>query len=279
MLLKISECFLCGRYYRTGLIREVTKKELLTGVKKSYDESKVLVCIDCLGHIENKEGVTRLSSTASYFGDIIDGDKLRYTPDPKDIVRISHDSGILNPSKPKKERKPRVSKKIVNSELAKAMKMSPSEVQVDDEDVDNKEVKEPKKRGRKPKEKVEPTEPKKRGRKPRAKPESEQPSPPILGESSTLEDVVIPTSMPSLKDQEPETSETVELKEPSLASANKPKFITRPDGSTVNREVLKSSVREALASKSDIMYSEIAAKLFIDEALVGELCDEIDVEG
>jgi hypothetical protein len=266
MLLKISECFLCGRYFRTGLIREVTKKELLTGVKKSYDESKVLVCVECLKHIEGKQGLNRLSSTASYFGDIIDGDTLG--AEEEDVYKVVSE---------KKERKPRVSKKITESPLAKAMKGSTSEVVVDGEE-------EPKKRGRKPKlyPTVEETEalkePKKRGRKPKIIVATEEGKEggiilPTSFETNEAQDVVIPTSMPSLKEPE-----TVELREPELASANKPKFVNRTDGSSVNREVLKSSVREAFNDNPEIMYSVIAEKLGVTEDLVRQLSDEIGVE-
>jgi hypothetical protein len=139
------------------------------------------------------------------------------------------------------------------------MRGSTSEVQVDGEDVDNKEVKEPKKSGRKPKEKVEDTSKRKRRTKKEMQEaraenqairdvatktsEEAQEQADRLNPISDAQDTVIPTSMPSLKD------------------------------------VLKSSVREALATNANIMFSEIATKLGVDEALVSELSDEIDVEG
>jgi hypothetical protein len=285
MFLKVSECFFCGKYYRTGLIRQIKNKEIAYSVrkddKKSFTESIILTCIGCLKRIENKEGVECKARDSGFADGLLDFDD-NLAQIGKSLDGAGRKEVKKEIEKPKKERK---SRKIKwdNDPMAQAL----SEGGLEDEDTEPPV--EPKKRGRKPKPKVmptEPVEPKKRGRKPKAHGVDAETLASEL--SKGIKDMTA-TSEPVVEQPKPElevpaedtsnpTEGTITKADPiRIPSTTKPKFVARSDGSMVDREVLKRSVQEGLQSKPNILYSEIAEKLGLSEELVGELVDEIDV--
>jgi hypothetical protein len=279
-LIKIASCELCGRYYRTGKIRQVIEKALGEGNK--FKEWRKAVCNGCYDSIIRGDGVLQ-ANTLNIGEDIIDGDTLGVI---KQLSEDSKASGKLVDaiSKPKKERKKRKSK-VHDSEIARSIRAGTGELAPDDEDTDKKE---PKKRGRKPKlvtakairektykEKEDILFPE--GSNPDSlvkdvsKFDQAFPTPEMIEN-----DVVIPTSMPSLKDTITE-NEFV----PTEATVTKVEDVHIQETTPVSakdRKYYKDKVREALASNSNIMYSDIAKKLGVDEGLVGKLAGELDIE-
>jgi hypothetical protein len=277
-MFKVGSCNLCQRVFRTGGLRQLIQRDISaqseekakSGRKVMFSESRIVVCTECYKRLEKGEGV----DVYDVVEDILDGNKLgsmlgenvanlsksiggkgRQSVLDKVTADLATKSKGKSDTKLKKERKPRgVRVSTKGSTIAKSLASSTFE----DEDIDEKSKE---KRGRKPKvqgktidnlaessvAKVEAITEKVISDFDKKFPHSE-----VKGD-----DVVIPTSMPSLKE-----TETVEEK-----------IVTNQD-----RKLYKEQVRQALTSNGNIMYSEIARKLNIDEGLVSQLANEIDGE-
>jgi hypothetical protein len=74
-MLKVSECQLCGRYYRTGKLRQLVEKcdavveESAAGKRSKavFKERRMLVCKECYKRIENGEGVAKVDRELRLF--------------------------------------------------------------------------------------------------------------------------------------------------------------------------------------------------------------------
>jgi len=281
MMFKVGSCNLYQRVFRTGGLRQLIQREMLSdfnrnvieskGVRKTaFSESRIVVCTECYKKLEKGEGV----DVYDVVEDILDGDKLgnilgdnvaslsrsiggkgRQSVLDKVTAEMATKSKEKSDAKLKKERKPRG---VRVSTKGSTMIKSLAECTFEDEDTDEK-----------PKEK-------KRGRKPRSDKGTEIgiDTDPLVTEASESDkdtqaenflnaesevikdDVVIPTSMPSLEEVEP-TKETI---------------VTNKD-----RAQYKEQVRQALGSKCTITYAEIAQKLGCNEGLVSQLADELEV--
>lgn len=110
-----------------------------------------------------------------------------------------------------------------------------------------------------------PKEPKNRGRKPKATAEALR----AKTYHAPEEDVAIQTSIDA---QEAVESSLAEMRMPDNNRID-------TEAESLTREGLKDRIRQILASSSNILYSEIATRLGIDEDLVGQLADELDQEG
>lgn len=88
-MIKVSQCQLCGNYFRTGKIRQILEKGLVfdaDGRKAKFSESKMLVCKSCYGHILKGDGVAKVSDANDLFADYNSADYLdepRYIPEPE----------------------------------------------------------------------------------------------------------------------------------------------------------------------------------------------------
>jgi hypothetical protein len=68
-MIKVSECQLCHKYYRTGKVRQVLNKCLdgFTEGRAKFVESKMLVCKSCYKRIEKGEGVTQGGNEGTFW--------------------------------------------------------------------------------------------------------------------------------------------------------------------------------------------------------------------
>ena len=259
MMFKIGTCGLCQRVYRTGGLRQLIQREMLSGFnrnvvesqgvrKTAFSESRIVVCNECYKKLEKGEGVNTCCE------DVLDGDLLGYKQVSDEFeVKVSKPSKGKGSMKltgqvQKKERKPR-GKRVVTkgSTIAKSLASSTFE----DEDTDEKPNKEKKQR------KVKATA---------------EPTIPVVDIKDNGGVEVTELSSEGFRDSEGNPPPIVP------PPSEEPEPVEEVSVTNKDRKQYKEQVRQALTSSPEIMYSEIARRLNIDEGLVSQLVNEIDGE-